>query len=219
MFNIIGLPKLNKLSPTLYSTLLKIVEESGELARATLTFLPYERLRPDEISELAAARESLAEVNGELLDVAQTCVTMLFVMEENYAIVIDDLIERHLNKLKVKKYAFRQDQVYKLYTEDNYKYMSLPKLLLPEVTLLRTVCKIQEEVGELTQYLGKRAGASGEKNVIDNKEVLVGSAGELLDVAQCCFTMMYILAEKYDVDIENLIQVHIAKLKVRGYFV
>ncbi|SEI79706.1 hypothetical protein SAMN05660742_10177 [Propionispira arboris] len=219
MFNIIGLPKLNKLSPTLYSTLLKIVEESGELARATLTFLPYERLRPDEISELAAARESLAEVNGELLDVAQTCVTMLFVMEENYAIVIDDLIERHLNKLKVKKYAFRQDQVYKLYTENNYKYMSLPKLLLPEVTLLRTVCKIQEEVGELTQYLGKRAGASGEKHVIANKEVLVGSAGELLDIAQCCFTMMYILAEKYDVDIENLIQVHIAKLKVRGYFV
>ena len=219
MFNIIGLPKLNRLTPTLYSTLLKIVEESGELARATLAFLPYERLRSAEITESAAAREALAEVNGELLDVAQTCVTMLFVMEENYELVIDDLIERHLDKLKAKKYAFRQDQVYKLYTEDNYKYMSLPKLLLPEVTLLRTVCKIQEEVGELTQYLGKKAGASGENHVLENKKVMLGSAGELLDVAQCCFTMMYILAEKYDVDIENLIQLHIAKLKIRGYFV
>jgi len=189
------------------------------LARATLTFLPYERLKPDEIAELAAAREALVEVNGELLDVAQTCVTMLFVMEENYEIAIDELIQLHLDKLQAKKYTFRQDQTYKLYTEGNYKYMSLPKLLLPEVTLLRTVCKIQEEVGELTQYLGKKAGASGEKHALENKEVMFGSAGELLDVAQCCFTMMYILAEKYNVDIENLIQVHIAKLKIRGYFV
>ncbi len=49
MFEVVVLPKLNQLSPTLNSTLLKIIEEAGELARATLAFLPYERLKGSEL--------------------------------------------------------------------------------------------------------------------------------------------------------------------------
>jgi len=44
MITMLSLPKLNRLSPNMQSTLLKIIEEAGELARAVLTFLPYEHL-------------------------------------------------------------------------------------------------------------------------------------------------------------------------------
>ncbi|WP_110954220.1 nucleoside triphosphate pyrophosphohydrolase family protein [Anaerosinus massiliensis] len=217
MFEVIVLPKLNQLSPTLNSTLLKIIEEAGELARATLAFLPYQRLKGIEISELSAAKSVLAEVNAELLDVAQTCVTMIFVMEESYNIEIAKLIERHLSKLESKGYSFDKSHQYCLHTEGNYKYLALPKLDLPEVTLLTTVCKIQEELGELTQYLGKNMGASGEYSALTDREVMIGSAEELLDVAQCCFTMMYLLAQRYDVDVDELVKLHVAKLKRKGY--
>lgn len=217
MFEVIVLPKLNQLSPTLNSTLLKIIEEAGELARATLAFLPYQRLKGIEIAELSAAKSVLAEVNAELLDVAQTCVTMIFVMEESYSIEIAKLIERHLSKLESKGYSFDKSHQYCLHTEGNYKYLALPKLDLPEVTLLTTVCKIQEELGELTQYLGKNMGASGEYAALTDREVMIGSAEELLDVAQCCFTMMYLLAQRYDVDVDELVKLHVAKLKRKGY--
>ena len=95
----------------------------------------------------------------------------------------------------------------------------MPKLLLPKVTLLTTVCKIQEEVGELTQYLGKKAGASGESEKLDFSTILDGSVQELLDVAQCCFTMLYILADRYDVDTIELVEEHVNKLKRKGYCV
>jgi NTP pyrophosphatase (non-canonical NTP hydrolase) len=217
MFEVVVLPKLNQLSPTLNSTLLKIIEEAGELARATLAFLPYERLKGSEITQLAVAENALAEVNGELLDVAQTCVTMIFVMEESYSIEIAQLIQSHLDKLENKGYFFDKSHQYCIHTERNYKYLALPKLDLPEVTLLTTMCKIQEEIGELTQYLGKKAGASGEDDKLNEKQVMIGSAEELLDVAQCCFTMMYLLAERYEVDIDTLVQLHVSKLKRKGY--
>lgn len=213
----IELPKLNGLTPNLESTLLKLVEEAGELARAVMAFLPYDKLRPEEIDELTAAKRALSEVNGELLDVAQTCVTMVFVLEESYHIKITAMLDKHLAKLAAKGYKFSQREKYAIEDCDGAKRLALPRLALPEVTLLTTVCKIQEEIGEFTQYLGKKAGASGEKERLDAKTVQFGCALELLDVAQCCFTMMYILAERYNVDIENLAAEHLAKLRRKGY--
>jgi len=217
MFEAIHLPKLNNLSPTLQSTLLKIMEEAGELARAVLKFLPYEQLSGNAAMCQQPAQRLLADVSGELLDVAQTCVTMIFVMEDCYGIQADALIGAHLNKLEAKGYSFDKSQPYRIATAGNYKYLALPRLDLAEVTLLTTVCKIQEEIGELTQYLGKRAGASGERRELTGDAALLGCAQELLDVAQCCFTMMYILAEKYSVDMKALTCGHIAKLRRKGY--
>ncbi len=220
MLEAVYLPKLNNLKPTLDSTLLKIMEEAGELARAVLKFLPYEGLAPEIIAVHEAAGMLLYDVAGELLDVAQTCVTMIFVMEdiEGFSgMQADALIETHLGKLAAKGYRFDNTRNYRITTEGNYKYLELPRLVLEQVTLLTTVCKIQEELGELTQYLGKRAGASGEQRLLDDEAVLAGCARELLDVAQCCFTMMYILAEKYVVDVPALIDSHIAKLRRKGY--
>lgn len=210
MMEAICLPKLNNLKPTLDSTLLKAMEEAGELARAVLKFLPHDR-------EDGKARHLLTDVASELLDVAQTCVTMIFVMEDFYGIQGDEFIKAHLRKLENKGYQFDHGRNYRIATTGNYKCLELPCLEIENVTLLTTVCKIQEELGELTQFLGKKAGASGERRELDDDRVLYGCALELLDVAQCCFTMMYILAESYRVDMAALIRQHIAKLRRKGY--
>ncbi len=96
----VTLPRLNKLNPSLESTALKIMEESGELAQAIGKFrgLNGETLRveEDEVMQLVAQ---------ELMDVAQTAVTMMFVLEEQYGIDIDEVLKSHVAKLRHKGYC------------------------------------------------------------------------------------------------------------------
>ena len=206
----IRLPRLAGIQPTLFSTLLKGVEEAGELSREILLLIKRE-----------AAGEPISDViyniASELLDVAQTCVTMIFVFEEDLAIRADDLVDRHLQKLKAKGYCFQEDEDYRIMTDGNWKLLKLPRLRLPEVTLLLTVAKIQEEFGELTQFLGKGTGASGERQELKNPAAMESAALELLDIAQCCFTMMYLLGDQYHLDLPQMLQDHIDKLVKRGY--
>lgn len=204
----IRLPKLAGISPTLFSTLLKGVEEAGELSREVLLFLKSE---PEE------AEFILNRIAEELLDVAQTCVTMIFVFEKDEGIVADDLVTEHLGKLKRKGYRFSDSEDYTVATEGNWKLLKLPKLDLPEVDLLLTVAKIQEEFGELTQLLGKGTGASGEAKELQKSTAYEEAALELLDIAQCCFTMMYLLEERHNLELEIVLQAHIEKLVSRGY--
>jgi len=194
------------------------VEEAGELARAVLQFLPCEQESAALHHRSADYDPLLVAVAQELLDVAQTCVTMIFVMEDEYAVDADQLISGHLSKLTAKGYQFDPQPNYQIKTVGNFKSLHLPRLYLADVTLLTTVCKIQEELGELAQYLGKNSGASGETVFLETTAVLSGCAAELLDIAQCCFTMMYILAEQYDADIADLVAVHVNKLRIKGYF-
>jgi len=142
---------------------------------------------------------------------------MIFVMEEQQALATDLLIRAHLNKLKVKGYMFDDTYDYRIATAGDFKYLQLPYLRINDVTLLTTVCKIQEELGELTQLLGKGTKASGEADGLSPDVVRTGCALELLDIAQCCFTMMYILREKYQVDMTVLIERHVDKLRRKGY--
>lgn len=94
------LPRLNRLSPSLESTALKIMEESGELAQAIGKFrgLSGEHQRIEE-------REAMQMVAQELVDVAQTAVTMMFVLEEQYDIDLAVVLEEHLTKLRQKGYC------------------------------------------------------------------------------------------------------------------
>ncbi len=98
----LSLPKLNRLNPSLESTALKLMEETGELAQAIGKFrgLSGEKIFMDE-------KETLDEIARELLDVAQTAVTMMFVMEDTYGINIDDSLKSHLLKLETKGYLRR----------------------------------------------------------------------------------------------------------------
>lgn len=96
----ITLPRLNRLSPSLEGTALKIMEESGELAQAIGKFrgLSGEQQRMEEA-------EAMQKVAQELIDVAQTAVTMMFVLEEQYGIDLDIVMKEHLAKLRTKGYC------------------------------------------------------------------------------------------------------------------
>lgn len=96
---IIALPRLNKLSPTMESTALKLMEEAGELAQAIGKFrgLNGEPVKQKE-------HEVIEHITRELLDVAQTAVSMMFVLEEQYQVDIDRALTQHIEKLRNKGY-------------------------------------------------------------------------------------------------------------------
>jgi len=93
------LPRLNGLNPNLESTALKLMEEAGELAQAIGKYrgLSGEQIKLDE-------QTVIQEIAKELLDVAQTAITMMFVMEQDYGIDIDSVLKEHLEKLERKGY-------------------------------------------------------------------------------------------------------------------
>jgi len=96
---IIALPKLNRLTPTMESTALKLMEEAGELAQAIGKFrgISGEPVRQEEAHVIKCITE-------ELLDVAQTAVSMMFVLEEQYQVNIDTAVSQHIAKLRAKGY-------------------------------------------------------------------------------------------------------------------
>jgi len=96
---ILSLPRLNKLNPTLESTALKLMEEAGELAQC---IGKYRGLSGETVQ--MAEETVVEEIAKELLDVAQTAVTMMFVMEEKFGIDIEELVQKHLEKLLLKGY-------------------------------------------------------------------------------------------------------------------
>jgi len=98
----VSLPRLNQLTPTLESTALKLMEEAGELAQVIGKF----RGLSGECVQMQEEKIKEAIV-GELLDVAKTAVTMMFVMEENYGVNIEEMLQKHIEKLERKKYLKR----------------------------------------------------------------------------------------------------------------
>lgn len=95
----LSLPRLNRLNPNLESTALKLMEEAGELAQAIGKYrgLSGEQVSLDEPTVIR-------EIAKELLDVAQTAITMMFVMEQDYGIDVDILLKEHWAKLERKGY-------------------------------------------------------------------------------------------------------------------
>lgn len=88
------LPKLNNLTPSLISTTLKLMEESGELAEAIGKF----NNMSGESNNLDS-NEIVNRIANELLDVAQTAITMMFVLEEQHGVNIQERIDNHCKKL------------------------------------------------------------------------------------------------------------------------
>lgn len=100
----------------------------------------------------------------------------------------------------------------------DFKEIRLPRLNgLSKVNLESTLIKLAEEMGELAQYIGKFRGINGEQPEKPEAEVVQGITSELLDVAQTAITMMYVLEDTYDVDIESAVREHIEKLIRKGY--
>jgi len=75
------------------------MEEAGELAQAIGKYrgLSGEKVNLDE-------QTVIREIAKELLDVAQTAITMMFVMEQDYGIDVDTVLKEHWAKLERKGY-------------------------------------------------------------------------------------------------------------------
>lgn len=207
----IVLPRLSRLVPSLESTFHKLVEEQGELSEAILGWI-------DE-QGTPRAREALENVAGELLDVAQTCISMTFVLEDLAPDVrLEEMIDDHLAKLLRKGYLQSvAGDIYINVNKDGFREMSLPRLVIPGVTMDSTVLNISVAIGRFAQWIGKFRGASGEARVYTDEQILKGCGLNLLHIAQCCFTMLYILEETFLMDINALMRMHVDKLKRRGY--
>ncbi len=97
------------------------------------------------------------------------------------------------------------------------KTLSLPKLNQLQPTLESTALKLMEEAGELAQVIGKYRGLSGERILFDQETIVEQIAKELLDVAQTAVTMMFVMEEQFDINIESLLQEHWEKMEQKGY--
>lgn len=97
------------------------------------------------------------------------------------------------------------------------KTIALPKLNGLQPSLESTALKLMEEAGELAQVIGKYRQLSGEACVYDDHEIMRKMSEELLDVAQTAVSMMYVLEESYDVDIDQALDRHVQKLIAKGY--
>lgn len=97
------------------------------------------------------------------------------------------------------------------------KTISLPKLNNLSPTMESTALKLMEETGELAQAIGKFRGLNGEQVTVGESEVIKMITEELLDVAQTAVSMMFVIEEKYQVNIDTVVQEHIEKLIRKGY--
>lgn len=95
----IALPRLNRLQPSLESTALKLMEEAGELGAAIGKW----RGMSGEAVKLEA-HQAARHIAQELLDVAQTAITMMFVLEEQHRIDLQVVLAEHVQKLIAKGY-------------------------------------------------------------------------------------------------------------------
>lgn len=95
----ISLPCLDALSPTLESTALKLMEEAGELAQAIGKYrgMSGEPKRSEE-------KPVIQLIVEELVDVAQTAITMMYVLEKEYDVDLERTLRRHLDKMVEKGY-------------------------------------------------------------------------------------------------------------------
>ena len=80
-----------------------------------------------------------------------------------------------------------------------------------------TALKLMEETGELAQAIGKFRGLNGERITIEEGEVVKMITEELLDVAQTAVSMMFVIEEKFNLDIGKMVEEHINKLIKKGY--
>jgi len=98
-----------------------------------------------------------------------------------------------------------------------FKSISLPKLNNLTPTIESTALKLMEEAGELAQAIGKLRGLNGETINMEEEKIIEKISQELLDVAQVAVSMMFVLEEKYGINIEKKVNEHINKLKLKGY--
>lgn len=104
--SVLVFPELNGLNPTLESTYIKLGEEMGEVARV----LGKGRCMNGEVElERLSDIAFVSELGAELFDVAQSAVTMLYLLHNKYNLDISKFQFQHINKLRRKGYLLSMD--------------------------------------------------------------------------------------------------------------
>lgn len=103
---------------------------------------------------------------------------------------------------------------------DEFNREYFPKLNgLPNMTMESTALKLMEEAGELAQAISKFRGLNGEKDIMEESEVVEKIVSELMDCMQVCASMSYILEHNYNINMESKFEQHLKKLITRGYLI
>lgn len=125
-------PKLNGLNPTLESTYIKLGEEMGEVAKV----LGKGRCMSGELeSERLSDIAFVAELAAELFDVAQSAVTMLYLLHNNSNLDISKFQSEHIKKLLRKGYLLSIDgelMLEKVYDE----FGNIVNLAIPDYDMI-----------------------------------------------------------------------------------
>ena len=205
--------ELTKISPTINSTIFKLMEETGELAREVQKTYLISNDSPKDL-------RIIAPILDELMDVGQTTATLLFLICRENGMGMRSALEEHINKLTKKGYLHENVHA-DILMRDGRVSFTLPRLDI-QTDVLRTCLKISEEAGELAQIAGKFSAMSGENRTpMESERKAMEMLKALLDVTQCCVTMLYLFADEHKELfpnlLENLLLEHDAKMKEHGY--
>ena len=105
--------------------------------------------------------------------------------------------------------------------EEYQEVISLRRINGLKPTLQSCTAKVYEEIGELMQLLGRGQKMSGElvDDLNNHDEWVSNTIGEALDGMQALNTLIYVLADENNIDIQEEVKRHEAKLVKKGYLV
>ncbi|KPU45528.1 hypothetical protein OXPF_07610 [Oxobacter pfennigii] len=218
-YNVMRLPELNFLKPNEQTTFRKLVEEIAECNGAIEELRIYEEkndrncllLSDDEVDRIRSEYKiKLNSVLGEIMDIAQTCASQLFVFE-SYGIDVQKLFEKYaedLNLIELENQIIFQ-------VKDGCRYIHFSP---NDITagLEKTMNCIILSMGRIAQ-LGKFTGDNGEVPVIDRETSNIKYVYELFQIIQNCFNLLDSIQNKYHINIEKLFDEHVDKLVKKGY--
>lgn len=220
-FRIVFLPKLNLITPTLETNLAKMTKELGRVAES----VGKHRNLNGETNSFNE-KEVLDKMILKVLDLMQTCNTMMDLLEENYKIDVDKIFKEHVRKLALDRKYITEDAVYKydellstnqIINDNLCRIVALPKLNLLTPSIESNLIKMVEELGEVSECVENYLSNSEENTGVVNENVLKELGKETLDVMQTCNTMLTSLECNHGIDIKNAIPKHVTKLVNKKY--
>lgn len=215
------LPELNGLKLlNEYTTFKKIAEEIAECNEAVEILNEYEDthnsnclLLSDE--EIYKIREEykvlLNNVMGEIMDIAQTSASQLFIFEK-YNINIQELFKEYISKESSN--TSNTQMIFQ--TKDNCRYVYFSPTNI-DTSLRSTMNEIILSLGKIAQ-LGKFTGENGETAKIDKTTSNQRYVYQLFDIIQNCFNLLYSMESKYHINLRKLFEDHINKLIRKKYY-
>jgi hypothetical protein len=217
--NVMRLPELNLLSPSMETTFKKLVEEIAECNTAIEDLKKYEKanntncllLSDEEVSKIRSEyKVKLNDVMGEIMDIAQVCATQLFVFE-NSGINVRELFKEY-----EETFEFNEIGTQPIFnTINNCRYIHFYPTTKGS-TLQSTMNQIILSMGKVAQ-LAKFTGENGEVPTISVEASIKRYAFELFTTIQNCFNLLYSMDDKYRIDMTKLFDDHVDKLVRRGY--